>query len=163
MAGRQQLGLSQRAEVDRPEAFHREVENSKQAGLITTLQAQDEVNRALVASQQQHEQQLRQQYDILQRKFREAIKDNPCAAERMPDAVVELLQQNSTSGARAVNKPTPETVFTPCQQPELQGNTWGDAVSYVDTANSPINLRRRWPLNQWRESIGRENDMQFGL
>ncbi|MEX0633293.1 hypothetical protein M8494_19640 [Serratia ureilytica] len=84
-----------------------QLKNSKQAGLIATLQEQDEVNRALVASQQQHEQQLRQQYDILQRKFREAIKDNPCAAERMPDAVVELLQQNSTSGARAVNKPTP--------------------------------------------------------
>ncbi|MEB7893080.1 hypothetical protein NGK65_04960 [Serratia ureilytica] len=84
-----------------------QLKNSKQAGLIATLQAQDEVNRALVASQQQHEQQLRQQYDILQRKFREAIKDNPCAAERMPDAVVELLQQNATSGAREGNNPAP--------------------------------------------------------
>ncbi|MHC9213711.1 hypothetical protein [Serratia marcescens] len=84
-----------------------QLKNSKQAGLIATLQAQDEVNRALVAAQQQHEQQLRQRHDILQRKFREAIKDNPCAAERMPDAVVELLQQKSTFGARTVNKPTP--------------------------------------------------------
>lgn len=84
-----------------------QLKNSKQAGLIVTLQAQDAQNRALVAAQQQHEQQLRQQYDILQRKFREAIKDNPCAAERMPDSVVELLQQNSTAGARAGNNPAP--------------------------------------------------------
>lgn len=76
-----------------------QLKNSKQAGLIATLQAQDEVNRALVAAQQQHEQQLRQQHEILQRKYREAIKDNPCAAERMPDAVVELLQQNAASTA----------------------------------------------------------------
>ena len=80
---------------------------AQQSGLISALQAQDRKNRVLAAEQQQREQQLRQQYDILQRNFREAIKDNPCAAERMPDAVVELLQQNSTSGARAVNKPTP--------------------------------------------------------
>lgn len=84
-----------------------QLKNSKQAGLIATLQELDEVNRALVSAQQQHEQQLRQQYDILQRKFREAIKDNPCAAERMPDAVVELLRQNSTSGAREGNKSAP--------------------------------------------------------
>ena len=80
-----------------------QLKNSKQAGLIATLQAQDAQNRLLVAAQQQHEQQLRQQYDILQRKFREAIKDNPCAAERMPDSVVELLQQNAAG--TAANRP----------------------------------------------------------
>lgn len=84
-----------------------QLKNSKQSDLIATLQEQDEVNRALVAAQQQYEQQLRQQHDILQRKYREAIKDNPCAAERMPDAVFELLQQNTDASARAGNNPAP--------------------------------------------------------
>ncbi|VVA47937.1 hypothetical protein SERVES_01658 [Serratia ficaria] len=84
-----------------------QLENSKQAGLITTLQAQDAQNRALVAAQQQHEQQLRQQHDILQRKYREAIKNDPCAAQPMPGAVIELLQQNTATGARTGDKPTP--------------------------------------------------------
>jgi hypothetical protein len=71
----------------------------QQAGVITMLQTQDAQNRALMAAQQQREQQLRQQSDIYQRKYREAIKDNACAAERMPDAVIDLLQQNSASTA----------------------------------------------------------------
>ncbi|WP_406894371.1 hypothetical protein [Serratia marcescens] len=83
------------------------LENSKQSLLITTLQAQDAQNRALVAAQQQHEQQLRQQHDILQRKYREAIKNDPCAAQPMPGAVVELLQQNIATGARTGDKPAP--------------------------------------------------------
>ncbi|CAI0818121.1 hypothetical protein [Serratia entomophila] len=80
---------------------------AQQSGLITTLQTQDAQNRALVAAQQQHEQQLRQQHDILQRKYREAIKNDPCAAQPMPAAVVELLQQNTAVGARTGDKPTP--------------------------------------------------------
>lgn len=134
-----------------------QLKNSKQAGLIVTLHAQDAQNRALAAAQQQHAQQLRQQYDILQRKFREAIKDNPCAAERMPDAVVELLQQNSTAGARAGNNPAPETVFTPCEQPGLQGNTWGDAVSYTLALQTALLIcaGQVVTLNQWRTSLGR--------
>lgn len=75
----------------------------QQARVITTLQTQDAQNRALMAAQQQREQQLRQQSDIYQRKYREAIKDNACASERMPDAVVELLQQNATG--TAANRP----------------------------------------------------------
>jgi hypothetical protein len=75
----------------------------QQAGVINTLQTQDAYNRALMVAQQHREQQLRQQSDIYQRKYREAIKDNACAAERMPDAVVELLQQNATG--TAANRP----------------------------------------------------------
>jgi hypothetical protein len=78
----------------------------QQAGVITTLQTQDAQNRVLMAAQQQREQQLRQQSDIFQRKYREAIKDNACAAERMPDAVVELLQHNAT-GTTANRPVTP--------------------------------------------------------
>ncbi|AHY06832.1 DUF2570 family protein [Serratia plymuthica] len=84
-----------------------QLENSKQAGLIATLQTQDEQNRALMAAQQQQEQQLRQQHDILQRKYREAIKNDPCAAQHMPAAVIDLLQQNVATGASAGDKPTP--------------------------------------------------------
>ncbi|WP_346827763.1 hypothetical protein [Serratia inhibens] len=80
---------------------------AQQAGLIAKLQAQDEANRVLVAAQQQHEQQLRQQHDTLQRKYLDAIKNNKCAAERMPDAVIDLLQQNTAASARAGDKPAP--------------------------------------------------------
>ncbi|MGP0824402.1 hypothetical protein ACJ8PP_06115 [Serratia sp. CY82423] len=81
-----------------------EMKNSKLAGLITTLQVQDAENRVLIAAQQQREQQLRQQHNAIQRKYREAIKNDPCATERMPSAVVELLQQNSTG--TTANRPT---------------------------------------------------------
>jgi predicted PurR-regulated permease PerM len=65
---------------------------AQQSGLISTLQEQDRKSRALAAEQQQREQQLRQQGEIYQRKYQDAIKNNKCAAERMPDAVLELLR-----------------------------------------------------------------------
>lgn len=59
--------------------------------------------RALMAAEQQREQPLRQQHEVFQGKYHEAIKDNPCVAERMHDAVVKLLQQNVTCSA--ANRP----------------------------------------------------------
>ncbi|WP_072270290.1 Rz1-like lysis system protein LysC [Serratia marcescens] len=52
----------------------------------------------------------------------------------------------------------PETVFTPCQQPELQGNTWGDAVSYTLTLQAALSIcaGQVATLNQWREVAGRK-------
>ncbi|CAI1057092.1 Uncharacterised protein [Serratia ficaria] len=100
-------GLRKELQLTQQQLSTSQLENSKQAGLITTLQAQDTQNRALVAAQQQQEQQLRQQHDILQRKYREAIKNDPCAAQPMPGAVVELLQQNIATGARTGDKPAP--------------------------------------------------------
>ncbi|HIE0939525.1 TPA: Rz1-like lysis system protein LysC [Serratia marcescens] len=49
----------------------------------------------------------------------------------------------------------PETVFTPCQQPELQGNTWGDAVSYTLTLQTALSIcaGQVSTLNQWRISV----------
>ncbi|MGB8665846.1 MAG: Rz1-like lysis system protein LysC [Serratia inhibens] len=49
----------------------------------------------------------------------------------------------------------PESVFTPCEQPLLQGDTWGDAVSYT------LALRAAWQicagrvatLNAWRAKL----------
>ncbi|WP_446692692.1 Rz1-like lysis system protein LysC [Serratia aquatilis] len=46
-----------------------------------------------------------------------------------------LLSSCSHSPLPRVPKPLillpPETVFTPCKRPVLQGTTWGDAVSYT--------------------------------
>lgn len=80
---------------------------AQQSGLISTLQEQDRKNRALAAEQQQREQQLRQQGEIYQRKYREAIKNDKCAAERMPDAVLELLRGTDTNAASANSSAAP--------------------------------------------------------
>ncbi|MGM1179218.1 hypothetical protein, partial [Serratia marcescens] len=79
---------------------------AQQAGLISTLQKQDAQNRVLMAEQQQREHLLRQQHNTAQRKYREAIKNDPCAAQPMPAAVVELLQQNA-AGTPANRPVTP--------------------------------------------------------
>ncbi|MEL5602175.1 hypothetical protein [Serratia nevei] len=91
--------LSHRLESARQQAAELQKSLAQQAGLIATLQTQDAQNRALMAAQQQQEQQLRQQSDEYQRKYREAIKGNRCAAERMPDAVLELLRPAAGAGA----------------------------------------------------------------
>ncbi|WP_060452361.1 DUF2570 family protein [Serratia marcescens] len=70
---------------------------AQQSGLISTLQAQDRKNRALVAEQQQREQLLRQREETYQRKLRDALKGSKCGNSPMPAAVVELLQQNAAS------------------------------------------------------------------
>ncbi|ENZ5479333.1 hypothetical protein ACGU0V_000831 [Serratia marcescens] len=80
---------------------------AQQSGLISTLQAQDRKNRALAAEQQQRDQLLRQREESYQRKLRDALKGSKCGNSPMPTAVVELLQQNSTAGARAGNNPAP--------------------------------------------------------
>ncbi|HIH8965323.1 Rz1-like lysis system protein LysC [Serratia marcescens] len=51
----------------------------------------------------------------------------------------------------------PETVFTPCEQPRLQGHTWGDAVSYTLTLQTALSIcaGQVATLNQWRASVGR--------
>ncbi|WP_413509993.1 hypothetical protein [Serratia liquefaciens] len=93
--------LSHRLDLARQQSAEQQKTLAQQAGLIATLQTQDAQNRALMAAQQQQEQQLRQQADIYQRKYRDAIKNNKCAAERMPDAVLELLRGTDTSTASA--------------------------------------------------------------
>ncbi|AEF45931.1 hypothetical protein SerAS12_2812 [Serratia sp. AS12] len=79
----------------------------RQAGLIVTLQTQDAQNRALMAAQLQQEQQLRQQHDAAQRKLRDALKNDACAAKRMPGAVLELLRpaNSATIGAAVPSSP----------------------------------------------------------
>ncbi|HGM5387462.1 TPA: hypothetical protein ACKP07_000291 [Serratia marcescens] len=79
---------------------------AQQAGLITTLRADDARNRAMMAEQQRREQQLRQQGETYQRKFRDALKGSKCGNSPMPAAVVELLQQNA-AGTPANRPVTP--------------------------------------------------------
>ncbi|WP_455750145.1 Rz1-like lysis system protein LysC [Serratia proteamaculans] len=49
----------------------------------------------------------------------------------------------------------PETVFRPCEQPELQGNTWGDALSYTLALQTSLQICAGQvdTLNQWRKSV----------
>ena len=91
--------LSHRLELARQQALEQQKTLAQQAGLIATLQTQDAQNRALMAAQQQQEQQLRQQSDVYQRKYREAIKNDACAGQPMPGAVIELLRPTATAGS----------------------------------------------------------------
>ncbi|RYM66012.1 hypothetical protein BSQ98_09750 [Serratia liquefaciens] len=99
--------LSYRLELARQQVAEQQKTLAQQAGLIATMQEQDARNRKLMAEQQQREQQLRQQGEIYQRKYRDAIENNKCAAERMPDAVLELLRGTDTRAASANNPAAP--------------------------------------------------------
>ncbi|MEN4216276.1 DUF2570 family protein [Serratia marcescens] len=99
--------LSHRLQLARQQAAEQQKALAQQAGLIATLQTQDAQNRALMAAQQQREQQLRQQHDTAQRKYREAIKNDPCAGQPLPAAVLELLRPATGTATGAVNPPSP--------------------------------------------------------
>ncbi|QNQ52318.1 DUF2570 family protein [Serratia liquefaciens] len=99
--------LSHRLELARQQVAEQKKTLAQQAELIATMQAQDARNRKLMAEQQQREQQLRQRGEIYQRKYQDAIKNNKCAAERMPDAVLELLRGTDTNAASANSSATP--------------------------------------------------------
>ncbi|HIE1448113.1 TPA: Rz1-like lysis system protein LysC [Serratia marcescens] len=49
----------------------------------------------------------------------------------------------------------PESVFTSCDQPQLQGNTWGDAVSYTLMLQTALQIcaGQVVMLNNWRDSL----------
>ena len=94
-----QQALEQQKTLARQQALEQQKTLAQQAGLIATLQTQDAQNRALMAAQQQQEQQLRQQSDVYQRKYREAIKNDACAGQPMPGAVIELLRPTAAAGS----------------------------------------------------------------
>ncbi|MGI0465457.1 hypothetical protein [Serratia ureilytica] len=99
--------LSHRLQLARQQAAEQQKALAQQAGLIATLQTQDAQNRALMAAQQQREQQLRQQHDTAQRKYREAIKNDPCAGQLLPAVVLELLHATAGINPGVVNPPSP--------------------------------------------------------
>jgi len=99
--------LSHRLELARQQVTEQKKTLAQQAGLVATMQEQDARNRTLMAEQQQREQQLRQQGEIYQRKYQDAIKNDKCAAERMPDTVLELLRGTDTYAASANSSAAP--------------------------------------------------------
>ncbi|HFF9479191.1 TPA: hypothetical protein ACGFA2_001910 [Serratia marcescens] len=99
--------LSHRLELALQQVAEQKKTLAQQTGLITTLRADDARNRAMMAEQQRREQQLRQQHDNAQRKYREAIKNDPCAGQPLPAAVLELLRPSTGTAPGAVNPPSP--------------------------------------------------------
>lgn len=99
--------LSHRLELARQQAAEQQKALAQQAGLIATLQTQDAQNRALMAAQQQREQLLRQQGEIYQRKYREAIKNDECARRTAPGAVIGILRGTDTAAASADHPAAP--------------------------------------------------------
>ncbi|WP_455872013.1 hypothetical protein [Serratia proteamaculans] len=99
--------LSHRLELARQQVAEQQKTLAQQAGLIATLQTQDAQNRALMAAQQQREQQLRQQADIYQRKYRDAIKNDECARRAAPGAVLDLMRQANATTTSADHPVTP--------------------------------------------------------
>ncbi|WP_422663513.1 Rz1-like lysis system protein LysC [Serratia marcescens] len=51
----------------------------------------------------------------------------------------------------------PESVFTPCEQPKLQGDTWGDIGSHALALQTALSIcaGQVATLKQWREAAGR--------
>lgn len=74
---------------------------AQQAELLATMRADDARNRSLMAKQQQREQQLRQQGQDYQRKYREAIKNDNCAKRYAPGTVLGLLRGTGGGSAGA--------------------------------------------------------------
>ncbi|CAI1866932.1 hypothetical protein [Serratia proteamaculans] len=99
--------LSHRLELARQQVAEQQKTLAQQAGLIATLQTQDVQNRALMSAQQQREQQLRQQADIYQRKYRDAIKNDECARRAAPGAVLDLMRQANATTTSADHPVTP--------------------------------------------------------
>ncbi|AHG18933.1 hypothetical protein Z042_04425 [Chania multitudinisentens RB-25] len=93
--------LVQRLEIAQLQLREQRTLSTQQIGVITRLQTQDVENRVLMAIQLQQEQQWRQQYKDNQRKYRDAIKNNACAEQPMPDAVLELLRPTTTTAIGA--------------------------------------------------------------
>ncbi|WP_213928135.1 DUF2570 family protein [Serratia marcescens] len=80
---------------------------AQQQSLITALRENAARNSSLMAEQQRREQQLRQQGENYQRKYREAIQNDACAAQPLPAAVLELLRPDTGTTPGAVNPPSP--------------------------------------------------------
>ncbi|MEG7418080.1 hypothetical protein V6E00_24860 [Serratia marcescens] len=99
--------LSHRLALARLQTAEQEKTLAQQAGLITTLRADNSRNRAMMAEQQRREQQLRQQGENYQRKYREAIQNDECSRRVAPSAVIVLLRGTDTAAAGPARAVTP--------------------------------------------------------
>ncbi|WP_430459220.1 Rz1-like lysis system protein LysC [Serratia marcescens] len=54
----------------------------------------------------------------------------------------------------------PESVFTPCEQPKLKGDTWGDIGSHALALQTALSIcaGQVATLNQWRVAAGRNHE-----
>ncbi|MDK1707835.1 hypothetical protein QOM18_05900 [Serratia marcescens] len=93
--------LSHRLDLVRRQSAEQQKTLAQQAKLITSLRTDDARNRALMAEQQRREQQLRQQGEIYQRKYIDAIKNDECARSDASVAVLDLLRGTDTTAAGA--------------------------------------------------------------
>ncbi|MEL5558949.1 hypothetical protein [Serratia ureilytica] len=93
--------LSHQLALARLQTAEHEKTLAQQAGLITTLRADDARNRAMMVEQQRREQQLRQQGENYQRKYQDAIKNDECARRTAPGAVIGFLRGTDTAAAGA--------------------------------------------------------------
>ncbi|WP_439332598.1 Rz1-like lysis system protein LysC [Serratia marcescens] len=84
----------------------------------------------------------------------------------MSVAAALLLSLFLTSCAEQTQKPPvplvllpPESVFTPCEQPKLQGETWGDIGSHALALQTALSIcaGQVSTLNLWRGSVGKSN------
>ncbi|MGQ6057554.1 Rz1-like lysis system protein LysC, partial [Serratia sp. IR-2025] len=50
----------------------------------------------------------------------------------------------------------------PCEQPELQGNTWGDAVSYTLALQTALSIcaGQVETFNVWRQAVDLQNSAE---
>ncbi|WBF47274.1 hypothetical protein [Serratia rubidaea] len=80
---------------------------AQQAELLATMRADDARNRALMAKQQQREQQLRQQGENYQRKYQDAIKNDDCARRDAPGSVIDLLRGTGTGNSGTARSTAP--------------------------------------------------------
>lgn len=99
--------LSHRLELARQQAAEQQKTLAQQVGLITILRADDARNRAMMDEQQRREQQLRQQGENYQRKYREAIQNDECSRRVAPSAVIVLLRETDTAAASPARAVTP--------------------------------------------------------
>lgn len=54
----------------------------------------------------------------------------------------------------------PESVFIPCEQPSLQGDTWGEELSYTLALQTALKIcaGQVATLNEWREGLSLTRD-----
>lgn len=103
--------LSHRLDLARRQSAEQQKTLAQQAKLITSLRTDDARNRALMAEQQRREQQLRQQGEIYQRKYLDAIKNDECAGRTAPGAVLGILRGTDAEASRADHLVPPRVSF----------------------------------------------------
>ncbi len=71
--------------------------NLSQAKTIVAMKQADAVNRELTVKQLNQEQTLRKKANDENQKLRKALGDDDCNNRHLPDAVIDILRQRSSS------------------------------------------------------------------